>query len=432
LESVRARMKEKGLDALAVYGDREHFANLAYACGYDPRFEEAILIIPSQSEPAIMVGNEGLNYLRATLRVDCEVLLMQPFSLMGQPRNELKDFKSCLGASGIKRGMRIGTVGWKYFDSSEFEDPETKIEIPAFIVDSLREIVGVDRVVNANDIFIHPERGLRVVNDVHQIAYSEYAATTASDAVHRMIEHLEAGMTEYESVRLMRLNGLPHSFHVVFMSGERTTYGLASPSSRVIKVGDPLIAALGVWGSAVCRAAYVVHDGSELPNTDSNYVRKTCIPYFRMLARWYELLKIGTSADEIYQRVTEIPGRHGFKIPLNPGHLTQLEEWVNTPFFEGSPHRIKSGMLLQSDFIIEVEEDGFGANVEDTVAVADDETRNELEERYPETYKRIMVRRDFVTNSLGIDLNPEVLPLCNNQVLLRPYLLSSDLGIKFD
>lgn len=27
---------------LVVYGDREHFANIHYLCGYDPRFEEAL------------------------------------------------------------------------------------------------------------------------------------------------------------------------------------------------------------------------------------------------------------------------------------------------------------------------------------------------------------------------------------------------------
>jgi len=61
LESVLGMMKEKGLDALAVYGDREHFGNLAYACGYDPRFEEALLIFPSQGQPAIMVGKRLRN-----------------------------------------------------------------------------------------------------------------------------------------------------------------------------------------------------------------------------------------------------------------------------------------------------------------------------------------------------------------------------------
>ena len=36
---------EAGLDALIVYADREHFANLCYLTGYDPRFEEALLLL---------------------------------------------------------------------------------------------------------------------------------------------------------------------------------------------------------------------------------------------------------------------------------------------------------------------------------------------------------------------------------------------------
>ena len=33
-----------GMDALVVYGDREHSANIAYLTGYDPRFEGALLV----------------------------------------------------------------------------------------------------------------------------------------------------------------------------------------------------------------------------------------------------------------------------------------------------------------------------------------------------------------------------------------------------
>ena len=424
-------MKEKSLDSLVVHGDREHFANLAFASGFDPRFEEALLVIPLRGEPTLMVGNEGLNYSKATLKVDCEVLLAQLFSLMGQPRDRREDFLSFLRKSGIKRGMRVGTAGWKYFGKSEFDDPERQIEIPSFIVNALRHIAGLDNVANANDIFMHPEHGLRVVNDFHQIAYSEYAATIASQAMHEMIESLEPGMTEYEAIRLMKLNGLPHSFHPVLMSGERTDFGLASPSSRVIKIGDPLIAAVGFWGSAVCRAAYLVHDSSELSALDADYVKNVCFPYFEMMAKWYELLTLDAVAGEIFEKVLRITNMYGFKLALNPGHLIHLDEWVNTPFFDGSLFKIKSGMLLQSDFIPTVEKGHFAVNVEDTLAIANEDTRHELQKRYPETYSRIMNRKDFIANTLGMNLGPEVLPLCDNQALLRPYLLSHSTGIRF-
>ena len=47
-----------GYDRLVVYADREHSANLSYLTGFDPRFEEALLIVGPTGDPAILVGNE--------------------------------------------------------------------------------------------------------------------------------------------------------------------------------------------------------------------------------------------------------------------------------------------------------------------------------------------------------------------------------------
>ncbi|MGZ8612450.1 MAG: aminopeptidase P family N-terminal domain-containing protein, partial [Actinomycetota bacterium] len=58
LERLRVRMDEQGYDRLVVYADREHSANLAYLTGFDPRFEEAVLVVGTEEEPAILVGNE--------------------------------------------------------------------------------------------------------------------------------------------------------------------------------------------------------------------------------------------------------------------------------------------------------------------------------------------------------------------------------------
>ncbi len=35
----------RGYDRLVIWADREHSANLAYLTGFDPRFEEAMLIV---------------------------------------------------------------------------------------------------------------------------------------------------------------------------------------------------------------------------------------------------------------------------------------------------------------------------------------------------------------------------------------------------
>ena len=51
-------------DALLVYGDREHAANVAYLTGYDPRFEETLLILSQDRAPILLLGNEGMSYSR--------------------------------------------------------------------------------------------------------------------------------------------------------------------------------------------------------------------------------------------------------------------------------------------------------------------------------------------------------------------------------
>src|SRR5262249_18497692 len=60
--AARQRAAAAGHEALLVYADREHFANLAYLTGFDPRFEEALLILLPEGSPTLLVGNECLAY----------------------------------------------------------------------------------------------------------------------------------------------------------------------------------------------------------------------------------------------------------------------------------------------------------------------------------------------------------------------------------
>ncbi|MER8954087.1 aminopeptidase P family N-terminal domain-containing protein [Mesorhizobium sp. M0833] len=62
IAALVARGGEAGFDAFVVYGDREHAANVAYLCGYDPRFEETLLVIVPDKPPKLLVGNEGWGY----------------------------------------------------------------------------------------------------------------------------------------------------------------------------------------------------------------------------------------------------------------------------------------------------------------------------------------------------------------------------------
>ncbi len=54
--AAHARAAAAGHQVLVVYADREHSANIAYLTGFEPRFEEALLILGGHAEPALVVG----------------------------------------------------------------------------------------------------------------------------------------------------------------------------------------------------------------------------------------------------------------------------------------------------------------------------------------------------------------------------------------
>ena len=86
LERLRARMAERGNDRVVVYADREHSANLAYLSGFDPRFEEAILIVAPDGDPLVLTGNECYGMAGAA-PLPMRRELHQDLSLPSQPRD---------------------------------------------------------------------------------------------------------------------------------------------------------------------------------------------------------------------------------------------------------------------------------------------------------------------------------------------------------
>ena len=48
-------MEQQGLSHVIVYGDREHFASTRFLTGYDPRFEESLVIVGLTGQP-LLVG----------------------------------------------------------------------------------------------------------------------------------------------------------------------------------------------------------------------------------------------------------------------------------------------------------------------------------------------------------------------------------------
>ena len=240
LERLRARADEQGYDHLVVYADREHSANLAYLTGFDPRFEEAMLVVGTSGEPAILVGNECQGTAEAA-PLPLRRHLFQDFSLPGQPRDRSESLSEILGAEGLRDAGRVGVIGWK-----EYADRHT-IEAPAFIVDELRRMTPAGAIENAAHLLIDAADGLRVLNEVEQLAAFEYSACQTSNGVRQLLLGLRPGMREHEAVRLLGWNGTPLSCHLMLSSGDRASLGLLSPTDRRIERGDRFTVAFGIW-----------------------------------------------------------------------------------------------------------------------------------------------------------------------------------------
>ena len=424
LTRVRELMRKRDLEHLLVYGDREHFANLHYLTGYDPRFEEALLLIGRSGEPILFAGNEGMAYAQM-VRLPVTLKLYQSLSLIGQSRSEATSaaFLQDLRKAGLTEGARLGVVGWKYFLDGEVEAPQETLDIPYHLAEQLFSLVGAKHAQNATDLFMHPGYGCRANLDVHDLATLELAGTKSSSSVLRMMESFESGMTELEATEFLGMDGDPLVAHPnLNFTLEGGRLGLASASDHhQLYLGAPVNLGFGYRGSMVARTGVYTRNREETEHYWPGYYDKVLVTYFRVIKTWYESVGIGVTGKSVLEKIDKaVPEFPELNVGLNPGHLIHTDEWVSSPFLRDQEIELTSGMGIQCDIIPAPE--GFpGAHVEDGLALADKELRSELQTSYPEAWARIQERRTFVQQELGITLKEEVLPFSDIQGCLFPF-----------
>jgi hypothetical protein len=412
---------------LIVYGDREHFANLAWLTGLDPRFEEAVLIISDRDAPLLVVGNECEGYLPVSPLYAAGKLRherFQSFSLLNQPRSNSRLIREIFADEGIGKSAAVGCVGWKYFADSEHPDGTHAIDLPAYLVDTLRGLAGWENVTNATAILMNPDDGLRTFCSPAEIAYFEYTNVLASEGMKRMLFGMREGMTDHELAALSGYNGVPLGCHMTLASGDLP--GLSGPVGATLRRGTPLSTNICYWGSNICRAGWIASSARDLPPAARDYVENFAGPYFEVMAAWFNLLRIGTPGGELARLIAEKLPFETFGIFLNAGHLIHLDEWLSSPIYPGSDVRIHSGMVMQVD-VIPSSRVYSSTRMEDGVAIADETLRGQLQTQFPACFARCRKRRDFMADVLGIPLPDEILPLSNIPAIVPPFFLDSNM-----
>jgi len=403
-----------------VYADREHNANILHLTGFDPRFEEAVLLLGPGGKRIVITGNESESFTAISPLPGLEVMLSQTMSLMGQDRTRAPRLESVLREAGLSAGDSVGVVGWKYLETEEWEDERPGFIVPHYMVVTLARIIGGhDGLRDVTAILMHPNHGTRSIVDADQIAAFEWASTRASASIWNMVTKARPGQREIDAATNFLYAGEPLTAHSMFSSGDANTtiHGLNSAGSRVLNKGDGVTTAVGYWGGLSSRAGL-------LDDQDDDFV-KTAAGYFDALVQWYETARLGATGDELHRAVVNKLAESNLKSALNAGHLTSYDEWSHSPVRPGSTDTIQSGMVFQVDVIPTPMLPGKALNCEDAVAIADAALRAEIAQKHPETWARIESRRAFVRDSIGVALADHLLPLSNIQLCLPPLWLKA-------
>jgi hypothetical protein len=412
---------KSGSDWLVIYADREHHANMIFLCGFEPRFEEALLLLGPGRRRVLVVGNEGDGYTPMATLPGIEFVIAQSMSLMGQDRSSKPNLAAVLRAVGLKAGQTVGIVGWKYLEPREWDGPGIGFLVPDALTGTLARVIGSrEGLSDATPVLMHPTTGLRAVVDADQIAAHEWGMARSAVAVWRVLSGMTVGESEFQAATRMGYAGEVLTAHVMTTAGDKASpvVGMRSPTARPIKKGDGINVAIGYWGGLSCRSALVTdHDDDFLAAAKA---------YFEGLIAWYETADIGVEGGAIFDAVAQALDQGKLRSALNPGHLTGHDEWVHTPIRPNSAERIASGMPFQVDIIPTPLPAGWALNCEDGVAFADAALCAELKAKHPAVAARIEKRRAFVRDTLGIAIKDSILPLSATPLCLPPFWLAPD------
>jgi hypothetical protein len=427
MQNTKKRMRDANLDFLVIFSDREHCTNQEFLVGVGPRFEESLLIISQEASAKILLGNE-CQYYAPNPDLGVEVVLFQDFSPAGQPRGQSKSLGLIMREAGIAEGQNVGCVGWKSYPDVNLSSGQECLDIPAFLADELRYITGNSgKVSNAVDIFTSTVDGLRIECSSLEIAQFEYAARIISNSVRATVDNFAVGKSERELEKHLESFGLPLTCHRMVSFGEKVRRGLSSPSDRTSKLGDSYTVAIGAVGALSARAGVIARDVNDLDKELQGFYPRFAFNYWNAVIKWYESLKVGELGGVVEAEVQKVIDKDLYTLMLNPGHNLHFEEWVGSIFTPENKETLYSGMVLQSDLIPISKGPFCYSNAEDGVVLADEELRVEIQNKYPEMWERINLRRIFLREKIGIVLHDSVLPISDTCGVYAPYALENDL-----
>ena len=388
-----------GYDRLVVYADREHSANLAYLTGFDPRFEEAMLVVGPDGDPAILVGNECYGMAGAA-PLPMRRERFQDFSLPSQPRDRSRPL-----ARDPRPRRGSGRAAGSASSAGRRTPTAARIEVPGVHRRrAARAWSGASgSVENANGPADRPRRrpaGHQRGRPAGRVRVRRRARPpTACAGCSRGLAARDDRARGGPAARLER-----HAAVVPPDADGRPAGGAraAQPRRPADRARRPVHRRVRHLGRADLPGRLRGRGrGRAAGRRSRDYVDRLVGPYFEAVAEWYAALHVGQTGGALQEIIDRRLGDPFFGIFLNPGHQLHLDEWVNSPVWRGSTVELRSGMAMQVDIIPATGTPYFTTNIEDGIALADETLRAAFAAAYPEAWARIQARRAFMADALG-------------------------------
>ena len=420
IERARARAVERAYDHLVVYADREHSANLSHLSRVRPAFRggDPHPGPGRRSAPAGRQRVPGHGPAGAADHARGAVPGPQPARPATRPLAR---------ASRTSSARRASAPAGGWVSSAGRPTPtEAGWRCPSFLADALRVAVGASgSVENANDLFIDPASGLRTTNEVEQLAAFEYAACHTSEGVKRLLYRpaawdVRAGGRDSSWAG----TGLPSRATSCSRADPRASLGLLSPTDRRIERGDRFTTAFGIWGALDCRAGFVVEDASELPSGICGLRGAARGPLLHRHRRVAHGAARRPDRRDAAGHHRPTPGRPLLRHlpepgpphrPRRVGPLPGVARIARPPCARAWPSRWTSSRRQARSTSRRTSRAGWRSPTRSCAS--------SLAARFPEAWRRIEARREFMRDALGIRLHPDVLPFSNLPAYLPPFLL---------
>jgi Xaa-Pro aminopeptidase len=337
IENIQSILSDKDIDALVVYGDEYRKENLRYVSNFWPIFERGACFIPKVGKPILAGAPEGELYAREMTYIE-DVRNIKEFACVTVPEEIEYPLAQFSSLSEIMREVsgtrkRIGLVG--YWD------------LPGPIYERFKNsVVGIE-LFDASDILYK----LRLIKTENEIACLKEAGRQACIGYKKLIEACIPGNTELEvagaAEGAARAEGAEDINFMVFGSGKRCDTVIGRPTTKVIKDGDMIMAAMAVqYEGYVATVEFPFVSGKV---TDGPKVFLNVL--FEAANIQHSYLRNGCNAGEMVRAVKKVFKKYNMQEYdiYPPMHGIGLAEAESPYPDENATYLLTNGMCVNSD-----------------------------------------------------------------------------------